>query len=372
MSKELRNIIDQISREKGLTTEVLRNALESAMLSAVKRKFSEKENIELNIDPETYDIKIYEVKQIVEDVKNKELEISLNDARTYDNTAEIGSSVHFPINIKDFGRIAAQTAKQVIFQKVREAEREAIFDEFSDKVGTIVTGTVLSKDKGVYIIGIGKAEAILPIKETIQNEQLRSGEKVRLFIEAVNLSSRGPNIMLTRAKSKFVTELFRLEVPEINDGIVEIKNAVREAGDRTKIAVYSNDPSIDPVGACVGMKGTRVQAIVRELRGERIDIVPWTDDPRVYIARALSPASVDKIGINEDDKTAMVVADDQQLSIAIGKKGQNVRLAMKLTGWNIDIISESEYSKIKDEGEEEEIEEALGEISEEEQDEGNE
>ncbi len=364
MSKELRFIIDQISREKGISQEVLRNTLESAMLSAVKKKFSTKENVQLNINPDTYEIMVYEVKTAVKKVKDETSEISLEDAYAFDNDAKIGNPVQIPLDIKDFGRIAAQTAKQVLFQKVREAEREVIYDEFINKVGTIVSGTVLRREKGTYFVGVGKAEAILPLRETIHGEQLKSGNKVRAYIEAVNTVPKGPIIMLTRAKSQFAAGLFRMEVPEINDGIVEIKGIVREAGERTKIAVLSNDPSIDPVGACVGMKGTRVQAIVRELRGERIDIIPWTEDPRIYIARALSPAMVDKIGINSEDKTAMVVVEDQQLAIAIGKKGANVRLAMKLTGWDIDIISESNYTKMR-----EEEEEQLEEISEEEKEE---
>jgi len=206
---------------------------------------------------------------------------------------------------------------------------------------------VMRKEKGLYFLNLGKTDAILPIKETLPNENLKRGDTVKAYIEDVRITSKGPVIMLSRANPQFVSSLFRMEVPEINDGTVIIKNIVREPGERTKIAVFSKNPSIDPVGACVGMKGTRVQLIVRELRGERIDIIHWTDDPRQLIARALSPATVDRIGINEESKTAMVIVNDQQLSIAIGKKGQNVRLAMKLTGWDIDILSETEYSKMK-------------------------
>jgi N utilization substance protein A len=230
---------------------------------------------------------------------------------------------------------------------VREAERDVIYSEFKDKVGQIVSGIVMRKEKGIYFLNLGKTEAILPIKDTLPNENLKRSDTVRAFIEDVRITPKGPAIVVTRTSPLFVAALFKMEVPEINEGLVIIKDIVREPGERTKLSVYSKNPSIDPVGACVGMKGTRVQSIVRELRGERIDIIPWTDDPRQLIARALSPAAVDRIGINEEAKTAMVVVNDQQLSLAIGKKGQNVRLAMKLTGWDIDILSETEYSKMR-------------------------
>lgn len=349
MSKELRYIIEQLSFERGISKEKLRTNLESAMLSAIRKKFTEERDIKLTIDPEKYEISAYETKIIVKKVQDKETEISLKEAKTFDKNSAVGNDIDIPVDIKDFGRIAAQTAKQVLFQKVRESEREVIYDEFVDKVGTIVSGTVLRKERGLYFIGIGKAEAVLSVKETIHNEHLKIGDTIKAYIDIVNSSLKGPQIVLSRTKPDFVAELFKMEVPEINDSIVIIKSIVREAGERTKLSVISNDPSIDPVGACVGMKGTRVQAIVRELRGERIDIIHWSEDPRQYIAAALTPASIDKIGINEDDNTAMVVAEDNQLSIAIGKKGLNVRLATKLTGWEIDIISESKYSQMKEE-----------------------
>jgi transcription termination/antitermination protein NusA len=347
MSKELCYVIDQISREKGISREVLIETLRSALLSAARRKFSGRTNIDLIIDPKTCDINAFESKTIVPEVSNKDEEISLNDARKISPDAQEGETVHFPLDLHDFSRMAAQTAKQVIFQKVREAERDVIFNEFKDKINQIVSGVVMRKEKGIYFLNLGKTEALLPVKETLPNESLKRGDTVRIYIEDVRITSKGPVILVTRASPQFVSALFRMEVPEINDGLVIIQNIVREPGERTKLAVYSKNPSIDPVGACVGMKGTRVQSIVRELRGERIDIIPWTDDPRQLVARALSPAAVDRIGINEETKTAMVVVNDQQLSLAIGKKGQNVRLAMKLTGWDIDILSETEYSKIR-------------------------
>ncbi len=347
MPKELCYVIDQISREKGISRDILIETLRSALLSAARKKFGGRTNVDLTIDPRTCDISVFETKTIVSKVLNKDEEISLDDARKVSPEAVEGNTINMPLDLHDFSRIAAQTAKQVIFQRVREAERDVIYNEFKDKVGQIVSGIVMRKEKGVYFLNLGKTEAILPIKETLPNENLKRGDTVRAYIEDVRITPKGPAIMVTRASAQCVGALFRMEVPEINDGLVIIKDIVREPGERTKLAVYSKNPSIDPVGACVGMKGTRVQSIVRELRGERIDIIPWTDDPRQLVARALSPAVVDRIGINEETKTAMVVVNDQQLSLAIGKRGQNVRLAMKLTGWDIDIISESEYSKMR-------------------------
>lgn len=347
MSKELCFVLDQISREKGIPRDVLLETLRSALLSAAHKKFAGETNIDLTIDPDTCDISAFEEKTVVSKVKDKELEISLKEARKISPDAGEGDTVRIPLDLHDFSRIAAQTAKQVIFQRVREAERDVIYNEFKDKVGQVVSGMVMRKERGIYILNLGKTEAILPVKETLPNENLKRGETVRAYIEDVKITPKGPAIMVTRNSPLFVSTLFAMEVPEIHEGLVIIKNIVREPGERTKLAVSSQNTSIDPVGACVGMKGTRVQSIVRELRGERIDIIPWTDDPRELLSRALSPALVDRIGINEDTKTAMVVVNDQQLSLAIGKRGQNVRLAMKLTGWDIDILSESEYSKLR-------------------------
>lgn len=349
MSKELAYVIDQISREKGISKEVLLEALRSALLSATRKKYGGRTNIDLMIDPKTYSIVAFETKRIVSKVSNNDEELSLDEAKKLFPDKVEGDVVNIPLDLHDFSRIAAQTAKQVILQKVREAEREAIYSEFKDRAGQVVSGMVMRREKGLYFLNLGRTEALLPIKETLPNENLKRGDTVKALIEDVRITPKGPVIVLSRTNPQFVAALFRMEVPEISEGLVVVKNIVREPGERTKLTVYSKDPSIDPVGACVGMKGTRVQSIVRELRGERIDIIPWTDDPRVLIARALSPATVDRIGINEEDKTAMVVVSDQQLSLAIGKKGQNVRLAMKLTGWDIDILSEAEYSQLRTE-----------------------
>lgn len=347
MTKELCFIIEQISRDKGISKDTIIKTLESALLSAARKKYGGRLNVDLRIDPKTCAIKVFETKKIVENVTNSDEEVTVEYAAKNFPDKALGEEVEIPIQLQDFGRIAAQTTKQVIFQRVREAEKDVIYKDFKDKTGHITSGTVMRKEKGLYLLNIGKAEAVLPIKETLPGENLKRGETVRIYIEDVRITPKGPIIFLSRTNPNFVIGLFKTEVPEIAEGLVVIKNIVREPGERTKLAVFSNDASIDPVGACVGMKGTRVQSIVRELRGERIDIIPWTDDPRVLISRALSPATVDRIGVNEEEKTAMVIVNDQQLSLAIGKKGQNVKLAMKLTGWDIDIISESEYSKIK-------------------------
>jgi N utilization substance protein A len=349
MAKELCYVIDQIGREKGISRETLVKLLEAALLSAARKRFLDKPTINLRIDLKTCDIHVFEGKTVVETVAIPNEEISVDDARALSPDAAIGSVVELTVQLQDFGRIAAQTAKQVLFQKVREAERDIIFEDYKDKMGQIISGTVIRKEKGFYFVALGKAEAVLPQKDTLPGETLKRGDIVKAYLSDVKQTVKGPVIILSRTDPKFIAGLFRMEVPEIHDGIVIIKDIAREPGERTKIAVASKDSSIDPVGACVGMKGTRVQSIVREVRGERIDIIPWNEDPRIFIARALTPASVDRVGINDTgaEKSAMVIADDQQLSLAIGKRGVNIKLASKLTGWEIDILSESEYSKLK-------------------------
>lgn len=336
-----------MSKEKGMPKKAIIETLESALLSAVRKKYGIKLNANIRVDPKTGQISLAAVKKIVQEVKDPQGEISLNEAKKLDSSRQLGEEIEVPITLYDFSRIAAQTAKQVLFQRVREVEKEVIYDEYKDKVRQIVSGTVLRRERGGFIVALGRAEATLPFKETLPTETLKRGETIRAYIQEVRATPQGPVILLSRAHPDFVKELFRVEIPEIYEGLVVIKDVVREAGDRTKLTVYSKNPQVDPVGACVGMKGTRVQSIVRELKGERIDIIPWTDDPRILIAKALSPASVERVGINEEEKSAMVVVNDRELSIAIGKKGQNVRLAMKLTGWDIDIISNSQYEKMK-------------------------
>ncbi|MBN2653835.1 MAG: transcription termination/antitermination protein NusA [Nitrospirae bacterium] len=360
MTKELCFVIDQISREKGISRESLVEVLEAALLSAARKKFSSKSNIGLRIDPKTCEISVFETMTVVDELTDPETEMRSAEAAAAYPGKVAGDTIEIPIPMPDFGRIAAQTAKQVIFQKVRDAEREIIFDEYKDKIGQVVSGTVLRRERGCYFLSVGKAEAVMPIKEAMPNENLKRGDIVKALLADVRHTIKGPAIMLSRTDPNFIVGLFKMEVPEINDGVVIIKGIAREAGERTKIAVTSKDQSIDAVGACVGMKGTRVQSIVRELRGERIDIIQWSEDPRLFIARSLTPANVDRVGINEEaERTAMVIADDQQLSLAIGKRGQNIKLATKLTGWEIEVISESEYSKMKIEQTDRSLDEAL-------------
>jgi N utilization substance protein A len=337
MNRELIRIVEQMSKERGIPRESIISTLEAALLSAVRKKYGIDMDIDITIDQKSGQITISSVKKIVKKVEDPVGEISLKDARKIDPDKELGDTSSSPISLEGFGRIAAQTAKQVLFQKVREAEKDAIYEEFKDKAGQIISGVVMRREKGCYYVALGRAEAVLPVKNTLPTESLKRGETIRSYIEEVKLTSKGPVILLSRTHPNFVSELFKMEIPEIYEGLVVIKDIVREAGDRTKLTVTSTNSMIDPVGACVGMKGTRVQS----------DIIPWTDDPRVLIPKALNPATVESIGVNEEEKSAMVVVSDQQLSIAIGKRGQNVRLAMKLTGWDIDIISESEYEKMR-------------------------
>jgi len=347
MKSELMSVIDQIGREKGIEKEKILAALESALLTAAKKRFGQGDNIQVDIDSDTGEISIVSKKTIAENVVNAKTEISLEEARKIDDEAEMGDEIGSVIEMEEFGRIAAQAAKQVICQKVREAEWESIEREYSKKEGELVHGVILGQERRNFLVDIGKTEALLPVQEQIPREAHRRGDRVRALLLEVRRTPKDVQVILSRAHPHFVVKLFGLEVPEISEKIVEIKGVVREPGDRTKISVASRDKAVDPVGACVGVKGSRVQAIVRELRGEKIDIIPWTDDPRVFIGEALNPASIEKVGIDDQKKSALVVVADSQLSLAIGKNGQNVRLAAKLTGWKIDIISSTEYEKEK-------------------------
>jgi len=358
MSQELIHVIDQISKEKGISKEMVVDAVESALVSAAKKKYGA-QRIAVQIDPKRGDIIMYAYKKVVAEVTNPDEEITIEEAQTLYPDAQMDGEVPLQVEFQGFGRIAAQTARQVIVQKVREAEREVILKEFNDKIGQLVNGIVLRHEKGAYYIDLGKTEAVLPAREQVPRESYRRGDRVRAYVLEVRDTSKGPQVVLSRAHPDFVSRLFEMEVPEIYENIVEVKGVVREAGDRTKIAVSSKDSQVDPVGACVGMKGSRVQAVVRELRGEKIDIIPWSEDPRIFIAKALSPAVVEKVGVTEEDRSALTVVADSQLSLAIGKKGQNVRLAAKLTGWKIDILSESEYDQERQKEREQEIEAAI-------------
>ena len=347
MKRELMAVIEQVGREKGIDKHRVLAAVESALLTAAKKRYGNNENIQVQIDPETGDISIVSLKTIADQITDTNAQISLEEARSIDGEAELGDEIGSLIEVEEFGRIAAQAAKQVICQKVREATWEAVEREYSKREGELVHGIILGQERRNYLVEIGKTEAVLPVHEQIPREVHRRGDRVRALLLEVRRTPKDVQVILSRAHPQFVVRLFQLEVPEVTEKILEIKGVVREPGDRTKIAVFSRDKAVDPVGACVGIKGSRVQAIVRELKGEKIDIIPWTTDPRVFIGEALNPASIEKVGIDEEKKAALVVVADSQLSLAIGKNGQNVRLAAKLTGWKIDIISVSEYEKEK-------------------------
>jgi transcription termination/antitermination protein NusA len=345
--KELIAVIDQLGREKGIDKARIMGAVETALQTAAKKRFGQGENVKVEIDAKTGDISVISLKTIVETVVNPKAEISIAEARKVDDGAEVGDEIGSLIEMDELGRIAAQTAKQVIVQKVREAEWEAVQKEYSTRQGDLINGIIIGQERRNYIVDLGKTEAILPIQEQIPRETYRRGDRVKAYLLEVRKTPKDVQVILSRSHPQFVAKLFELEVPEVGEKIVEIKGVVREPGDRTKIAVSSRDKAVDPVGACVGIKGSRVQAVVRELRGEKIDIIAWTNDPRVFIAEALNPASIEKVGIDEEKKSALVVVADSQLSLAIGKNGQNVRLAARLTGWKIDIISATEYEKEK-------------------------
>jgi transcription termination/antitermination protein NusA len=344
MSNPLQQTIEALAKEKGIEPEVIISAIEEAVKTASRKYYKTTEDLHARFNLETGQVELFALKQIVDEVTNPATEVSLSEAQQlYGEEAEVGMEIEFPKSTEVLGRIAAQTAKQVIFQKVREAERENIFAEFSNRIGDVVNGTVKRFENGDIIMEIGRIEAVLPRKEQSRAESYAPADRVRCVIKAVNRSAKGPQIVLSRTDAALLVKLFEQEVPEIYDATVVIKGAVREAGDRAKVAVYSRERDVDPVGACVGMKGTRVQSIIRELRGEKIDIVEWSEEPVGFVTNALSPAKVQRVSIvDEHERVMEVVVEDKQLSLAIGKKGQNVRLAAKLTGWRIDIKSEEE------------------------------
>ncbi len=347
MNRELLMVIEQIGREKGIDPEVLFEALESALLSASRKTLGAAENVRMEIDRKTGTLKVYSRKKVVEEVGDPKLEIGLSEAKALNPDAELGDELEQELPPQEFGRIAAQTAKQVILQRVRDAERDRIYKEFEGKEGQILRGVVHRVEKRNVIIEIGKAEAILPEREQIPGERYNPGDRVRAWVLEVRRTVKGPQITLSRTHPGFLARLFETEIPEIQEGIVVVKAAAREAGERAKVAVASTKRDVDPIGACVGLRGTRIQVISRELRGEKIDIIEWSHDPATFVARALSPAKVSSVAIDQGvdadgQPAAFVVVPDNQLSLAIGKKGQNARLAAKLTAMRIDIKSESE------------------------------
>src|SRR6188474_2964758 len=344
MQNPLMQTIEALAKEKGIEADTIITAIEDAVLTASRKYYKTNENLKTRFNQETGQVDLFATKHIVLDVADPATEISLKEAQElYGDEAEVDMEIEFPKRTDVLGRIAAQTAKQVIFQKVREAERENIFAEYNDRVGEVINSMVKRFENGDLIVEIGRIEAVLPRKEQSRAESYTPGERIRAVIKGVNRGVKGPQVILSRTDPALLIKLFEQEVPEIYDGTVVIRGAVREAGDRAKVAVYSRERDVDPVGACVGMKGTRVQSIIRELRGEKIDIVEWSEDPILFVTNAISPAKVQRVSIVDDAERVMeVVVEDKQLSLAIGKKGQNVRLAAKLVGWRIDIKSEEE------------------------------
>ena len=345
VNQEILRIIEQISREKGIEKEVLLAGVEAAVLSAAKRRYGPAESLQAHFNPQTGTLELTIAKTVASQLQDPKGEIALEQARAYDLEAKVGDVMHIPLEVEGFGRIAAQTAKQVIIQKVREAERDIIYNEYKGRESELVNGVIQRFEKGDIILDLGKTEALLPRKEQSTRETFQRGERVRAYILEVRKGTSGPQIIASRTHPGLVERLFEMEVPEIYEGIIEIKGAVREPNGRAKIAVYSRDRAVDPIGACVGMRGVRVQSVVQELRGEKIDIVQWSDDPATFVGNALSPAKIYKINVNPDGRAMEVIVEDDQLSLAIGKKGQNVRLAAKLTKWRLDIKSRSEYEQ---------------------------
>ncbi|MBW4828722.1 MAG: transcription termination factor NusA [Clostridiaceae bacterium] len=345
MKAEFIQALEEIEKEKGISKDIIFDALESALISGYKKNFGSSQNVEVEIDRTTGSVKVYSNKTIVEDVSDEFLEISLDEAKEIDSKYEVDDIVKIEITPKNFGRIAAQTSKQVVMQKIKEAEREVIYEEFVNRENEIVTGMIQRVSKNMVYIDLGKTEGVLPPSEQIENENYEQGDRIKVYILEVKKTTKGPQIILSRSHPGLVKRLFELEVPEIHDGVVDIYAISREAGSRTKIAVYSKDDNVDPVGACVGFKGSRVKAIVEELNGEKIDIVIWSKNVDKFISNSLSPSQVLKVEIDEREKSALVVVPDYQLSLAIGKEGQNARLAAKLTNWKIDIKSEGQYKE---------------------------
>ena len=341
MNINLNHIIDQVVKDKGIDRGVLVEALEAAVLSAANKKYRNTRDLEAHFNDEIGEVEVFEFVTVVEEVENSYQEIDLGEAQEIDPDVEVGDSLGMKMDASSFSRIAAQTAKQVIIQKVREAEREGVFNEFKDRLGELVNGIVRRYERGDLIIDLGRTEALLPHREQVPRENYRQGDRVRAYISDVRMATKGPQIILSRTHPGLLIELFKMEVPEVSEGIVEIKAVSREPGSRAKIAVFSNDPDVDPIGACVGMRGARVQNVVSELRGEKIDIINWTPDIARFACSALSPAEVTRVYVDNDEESLEMIVPDDQLSLAIGKKGQNVRLAAKLTGWKIDIMSET-------------------------------
>ena len=348
MAFDMLEAMTMIAREKNIELDAVIETLEESLLAAAKKKYANTDNISFKFDRKTNELLMMATKRVTNEVNESDVEISIEEAREIDSSADLGDEVDIYIDYEaEFGRNAIASAQQILVQKVREKERDRIYDEYIDKIGTLIAGVVQQIDKGNVIVNLGRGESLLPLKEQIPREKFRQGDRVRALIIDVQKASRGPQIILSRVNNEFVRALFALEVPEIFEKVIEIRTIAREPGERTKVAVYSSDERIDPVGACVGIKGVRVQSIVRELNNERIDIVPYSSNPEVFVTRALAPANVVTIELNEAEQKMTVVVEEDKLSLAIGRSGQNARLASKLTGWKVNIMSDVEYDNSK-------------------------
>ncbi|WP_291319226.1 transcription termination factor NusA [Desulfonatronospira sp.] len=346
MSLELKKIIDQISKDKGIDRDMLVDTLEEAVRSSVYKKHGSNLDIEVNFNEDNGEIEVYQFKVVVDEIGDPNNEILLQDAKEHDPNVQLEDELGFTLNVKDLGRIAAQSAKQVLMQKMRDAEQEIIYEEYKDRVGEIISGIIQRRDRAGWIINLGRTEALLPRDEQIPKERFHRGDRVEAYIIEVRRESRTPQIIVSRSHPEYLVSLFKREVPEISDGTIKIMNVVRDPGKRAKVGVMTKDLDVDPVGACVGVKGSRIHNIVQELKGERIDIVIWSPDIATYAANALSPARITRITVDEDEKTLEVVVPDDQLTPAIGQKGQNVKLASSLLGWKIDVYTQSRYNEV--------------------------
>lgn len=345
---ELTKVIDQVGKDKGIKKEIIIEALEQAILASAKKKFGVGAQLETHFNPDSGEIELFQFKTVVEnedEVGDPDMDIILEEARGFDPDVNIGDDLGIKLDTPTFGRIDAQTAKQIIFQKVRDAERDIIYNEYVHRQGEIISGIARRAERGNIVIDLGRGDALLPKNEIIPGEHYKPGDRVQAYLKSVNITSKGPEIILSRSCNEYLMKLFAQEVPEMRDGVIEIKYAAREPGNRAKIAVISKDREIDPVGACVGMKGVRVQAVISELKGERIDIIQWNENPALFVKAALAPAEISSMKMDERNRMMEIMVEDNQLSLAIGKRGQNVRLAAKLTGWKIDIISKTKQQK---------------------------
>ncbi|WP_299982083.1 transcription termination factor NusA [Desulfobacula sp.] len=347
---DIKRVIDQVSREKGIEPEILINTLKEAIISAARKTIGPRADIEVHYNDKSGEVEVFHFKEVVEEVEYSDSELTLEEGYEYDAECEIGDSLGIRIDTEEFGRIAAQSAKQVIIQKMREAERNAVYENFINKKGKIINGIVQRFDRGSIIVNLGQAEAVLRLRDQMPKENYKRGDRIRAYVLDVLEESKGEQIILSRTHPQFLVELFKTEVPEVAEGIVTLRSAARAPGIRAKIAVSSMDSDVDPVGACVGMKGNRVQNIVQELRGEKIDIIQWNPDIARFVCNALSPAEIARVIIDEDNQSMEVIVNDEYLSIAIGKGGQNVSLACEITGWHLEVTSEEEYSREVKEG----------------------